>query len=109
MMKKIITISKYDAITMFVLFGCAWLVEQILSRFVEKLFWGEAFVHEFDIFFTLALFTFYAVCANYLAEQITVLDASRMAENLPDVQRWLDAAGKQTSGSNSDNLDQTND
>lgn len=24
-------------------------------------------------------------------------DASRMAENLRDVQRWLDAAGKQTS------------
>ncbi len=73
MLKKICILSNYDAIRMFWLFVCAWLVEQVLSIGIEHLVWGDGFVHWFDVAFTACLFGFYALCANYLADSITVM------------------------------------
>jgi hypothetical protein len=69
---KLSRISKYDPINMFWVFLVVWSVEQVTSRMIEILLWGNAFQHWGDVAFTLALFAAYVICADAMATRIHV-------------------------------------
>lgn len=73
MLEKVMKLARYDAFRLFGLACIVWLVEQVISRMVEQIVWGKAFVHWFDVAFTLALFAVYVVCADHLAGRLIVI------------------------------------
>ncbi|MBL4748411.1 MAG: hypothetical protein JKY17_06505 [Magnetovibrio sp.] len=71
-MTKLFILARYDAIRLFGLSTCVWIAEQIISSMVERLIWGEQFVHWFDVAFVIGLFGLYAHIASRMADKITV-------------------------------------
>lgn len=81
---RILKLAKYDGITLFGYACIVWVVEQIVSRMVENIIWGEHFSHWFDVGFTLALFALYALTATELADRISLVKAGENLDQSKD-------------------------
>lgn len=80
---RILLLGRYDAIRMFGLFGCFWIVQQLASAMIEKIIWGETFPHWFDLLFLALLSGLYACCADELAQRTRLTSDSDTGKETP--------------------------
>lgn len=72
-MTEIYRLARYDVFRLFGMTVIVWIVEQIISFQVEKIVWGAAFVHWFDVAFTVVLFAGFGFVSFHMARRITAL------------------------------------
>lgn len=74
--ERIFILAKFDAIRLYMIMALAFVTEQLLSRFVEIVIWGAAFVHVVDVIVLVVAWAGYAVLCWEMASYKESLEAA---------------------------------